>query len=613
MMRSGVGKGVIAVAVGAACLLAAKAGGQLPGSGSGATQPSSSGDQRPLEGKLIITPGGQGVRPYDPSIPLGKHDDFIIIRPQGKGYTTTQTAQPSNSVPGKDKAAQPSASPLAPAPEPGKRPPPPAAAPADTFDYWFVVAIEGQRAGYVHWSAERQQHKDKPFIAASRYLRLTVARFGQTVTQWSEESTVETPEGTVLVVSMRQGIGKDQALALSGTVEERTLKVRGEGAAAGATDTPWPPGVVGLAREVRLFRELALEPGQSHRYLSYIPTVNRVVAITLTLQGEESRVLWPNTPPRQLLRFRSKPEPLGKVRLPASTTWVDAQTREPLLVECEFPALGGRLTFLRTTREAATQPIQRPVEVFAFQSIRLDRPITRPHDQAEVVFRVRVPDEDEPQTLFATDSRQQVKNYDAGTKTFELHVQSRRGPQPGLQDPAPGPEYLESNFFLNWDNAAVKRLAAQASAGLPANADAWAKACAVERWVHRNMRAFELSQAMATADEVAKTLSGDCTEYAMLAAAMCRALGIPSRTAMGVVYATDKNGHPTLAYHMWFEVYAAGQWLPLDATRGEGGVGPTHVKITDDSWHQERSFAPLLPVLRVLSARPRFEVLRARP
>ena len=127
------------------------------------------------------------------------------------------------------------------------------------------------------------------------------------------------------------------------------------------------------------------------------------------------------------------------------------------------------------------------------------------------------------------------------------------------------------------------------------------------------MRAVDFTQAMATADHVAKTLSGDCTEYAMLGAAMCRAVGVPSRTVLGLVYATDRGGKPVMAYHMWFEVYADGQWVPLDATLGLGGIGPGHVKITDHSWHDERSFAPLLPVLRVLTARPAFGVVKVTP
>jgi len=64
---------------------------------------------------------------------------------------------------------------------------------------------------------------------------------------------------------------------------------------------------------------------------------------------------------------------------------------------------------------------------------------------------------------------------------------------------------------------------------------------------------------------------------------------------------------------MWAEVYAGDQWVPIDATLGTGGVGPGHVKITDHHWHEEKSFAPLLPVLRALTARPEVGVLKVNP
>ena len=167
-----------------------------------------------------------------------------------------------------------------------------------------------------------------------------MVRFGQVVTQWSEESTVESPAGEVYITSMRQGIGKDQALALTGTVEGKTLKVKGEGGAAGAGNTPWPAGVVGVAREPRLFKEVRQAGSEKLEYPTYIPTMNRVVKTTITFEGEESRVVWDKNPPRKVLRFHTKPEPIGKVKLPPSTTWVDAETFEPLLIETDFPALG---------------------------------------------------------------------------------------------------------------------------------------------------------------------------------------------------------------------------------------------------------------------------------
>ena len=115
---------------------------------------------------------------------------------------------------------------------------------------------------------------------------------------------------------------------------------------------------------------------------------------------------------------------------------------------------------------------------------------------------------------------------------------------------------------------------------------------------------------MASCGTVAKSLSGDCTEYSMLACGMCRSLGIPARTTLGLVYAPDKSGLPYLAFHMWFEMYDGGKWTALDGTLAMNKIGPGHVKISDAHWHNETSMAPLLPVMRVLMARPTVDVLK---
>jgi predicted transglutaminase-like cysteine proteinase len=414
---------------------------------------------------------------------------------------------------------------------------------------------------------------------------------------------------------LRQGLGKDQALALSGVVEGKKLKVTGEGGAKEASrEIPWPGKVTGAAGEPRLFREQALKPGEHFDYLTYVGQLNRVVKVTVTFEAEELAAVWANTAPRNLRRYVSKMEPVGKFKLPDATTWVDAATGEPLRVEFDFPGFGGRVSFLRTTKETATAPVTNPLKLFNAQSIRLNVEVPAIHSKSSVIYKVSMPRDDDPTSAFPSDSRQRIENADAKARTFELHVSGSHGPvKDAKAEPAPGKEYLGSNFFINWDNDKVKGHAQQAVAGLPAGSSDWNKARAIERWVNRNMQAAEFSQAMATADNVAKTLSGDCTEYAMLAAAMCRAVGVPSRTVLGLVYAASPTGKPFLAYHMWFEVYAEGQWLPLDATLGQGGVGPGHVKIADNSWHDERTFAPLLPVLRVLMAKPAFTVIKVSP
>ena len=78
---------------------------------------------------------------------------------------------------------------------------------------------------------------------------------------------------------------------------------------------------------------------------------------------------------------------------PPATCWCDAISLEPLRVDVDYPGFGGRLTFLRTTKDAATKPITRPFEVFNAQSIALDRPLPGVHAKASAVFKVSILDD----------------------------------------------------------------------------------------------------------------------------------------------------------------------------------------------------------------------------
>ena len=127
--------------------------------------------------------------------------------------------------------------------------------------------------------------------------------------------------------------------------------------------------------------------------------------------------------------------------------------------------------------------------------------------------------------------------------------------------------------------------------------DTWQVAQALERAVHEAIEAKDFSQAFATAADVVRTRRGDCTEHAVLLAALCRARKIPARVAIGLVY------HPTaqgFAYHMWNEVWIVDRWVPLDATLGLGGIGAAHVKFADSNLHGTSAYSTFLPVLHVL-------------
>ncbi|MDQ3332404.1 MAG: transglutaminase-like domain-containing protein [Planctomycetota bacterium] len=118
----------------------------------------------------------------------------------------------------------------------------------------------------------------------------------------------------------------------------------------------------------------------------------------------------------------------------------------------------------------------------------------------------------------------------------------------------------------------------------------------LEKYVHEKLDKKNFSTAFASAAEVADKLEGDCSEHAVLLAALLRARGIPSRIAVGIVYVP---GQAKMGGHMWTEALFADGWVPLDATLGRGGIGGAHLKVAESSLSNDAplpvmTFAPLL-------------------
>jgi transglutaminase-like putative cysteine protease len=263
--------------------------------------------------------------------------------------------------------------------------------------------------------------------------------------------------------------------------------------------------------------------------------------------------------------------------------------------QTELPGLG-KVIFYRTSRTAALRPGGAASEIrdlLLSTLLPLNRPIPRPHDTRAVVYRITFKDDIDPKTAFAQDDRQRIVKADG--QMVDLRVQASRAPRPVEHPSKVKEEYLKSCYYLNSDDSQVRALAREAAGDEP---DPWRKAQRIERWVHDHM-AKSNAVSFATAGQVARRLEGDCRQHAMLTAAMCRAAGVPSRTAVGLVYVND-HGRPVMAFHMWTEVWVAGQWLALDATLGRGAVGAGHLKIADHSWYDVQSLTPVLPVMRVL-------------
>lgn len=122
------------------------------------------------------------------------------------------------------------------------------------------------------------------------------------------------------------------------------------------------------------------------------------------------------------------------------------------------------------------------------------------------------------------------------------------------------PDARAATFIVDHDDPAVAGLGQQlrsAQPGRPVDAQA------ITAFVARVMQGSMAANAE-FASEVARTLRGDCTEYALLTAALARGHGIPARIVHGMAL-LHADGQWRAYGHAWVQTYEAGRWTLRDS------------------------------------------------
>ncbi|UCC97045.1 MAG: transglutaminase domain-containing protein [Phycisphaerales bacterium] len=63
--------------------------------------------------------------------------------------------------------------------------------------------------------------------------------------------------------------------------------------------------------------------------------------------------------------------------------------------------------------------------------------------------------------------------------------------------------------------------------------------------------------------------TGNCSDFHSYFIALCRAVGIPARFAIGAAIPSERNTGAIDGYHCWAEFYTDGRWWPVDISEGD--------------------------------------------
>lgn len=108
----------------------------------------------------------------------------------------------------------------------------------------------------------------------------------------------------------------------------------------------------------------------------------------------------------------------------------------------------------------------------------------------------------------------------------------------------------------------------------------------------------EITFSLPSAVQVLDSMRGDCNEHTVLYVALARALGLPARSAVGLVYLEG-----AFYYHAWPEVWL-GEWVAVDPTFGETPAGAAHLRFVTGGLAQQVEVARLIGNLEIEALAP---------
>lgn len=163
------------------------------------------------------------------------------------------------------------------------------------------------------------------------------------------------------------------------------------------------------------------------------------------------------------------------------------------------------------------------------------------------------------------------------------------------------PRHLRPSFLLDFDEPSVlaaRKQAVQAYGERPSVAE-------LAQFVARYIDKKNMERAFDIASQVAARKEGDCTEHAVLLAAVLRAFGHAARVVQGLAIVV-LDGSPAAFGHAWVEYHDGAVWKPADAAlTGDLDVRYVPLQVIEDEGpaferHMLETTGAILEVRRIL-------------
>lgn len=417
---------------------------------------------------------------------------------------------------------------------------------AQERDDWYLIKIGGKGVGYVH---EELKIQPKALLTISE-MRMALNRMGSRVEIRFFSRIEESAEGLLRRVDSEMTASSQTTKSVA-TVKDGAIELRNEAGGKTYSRTLEYSGALYGPEAIRQASLGLKKPGDSLTMQTFIAEASLIAKLSRSVIGRDVVRVDGQEIPALLAEEIYERMPIKR------TVWLDKLGR---LVKQEEPGPFGVVEAMRSDKATALSAVREgaelPREVYKNSIARTNVHLPRASSIDRLTLKLTHLNPGLGWPNLETDS-QKVLEKTARTLLLEIRrpVPPQGGEFPVAVNEANRP-YLAPNATVQSDDTEIQRLAREL---VGQERDAFQAALALRRWVAENMK-FDLGIVFAPATEIIRDRRGTCVGYATLLASLARAAGIPSRIAMGYVYALGMFGG-----HAWTEIKVGEEWIPLDA------------------------------------------------
>jgi len=462
------------------------------------------------------------------------------------------------------------------------------AAPFVKEQHWRIVLFNGQKVG--HAFAERTRENGE-FINRE-VMDLEIKRGPSEIKLYTEQVFRENAALEPTGFAMRMRASELETLVQGSIGPDRQMQImQTVGGVAKQLRQALPEDVLFPEAQIKKLQALGFKPGAVVSFNAFDPSSMETFGVVTTFKASKAVDLVTET--RQLFEVKQT------ISYPQATLDVQA------FVDPQFNALKTRLDMMgitleitEATRTMALAPNQ-TVDELARMMLKSPRALSQRARDIGLRYTLKHKGEG---ALDSTDE-QRVQAKLGG---FIVDVCDTCGAASALTA-ADRVRYMQASSYLQSDAPAMQKAAQDALSKLSKTERAEPRQVmqTLENFVRGHISDKNLDVGYASALEVLNNPSGDCTEHAVLLAALGRAAGVPTRVAAGFAYAPEYLGYQrAFVPHAWAQAYLNGRWHSFDAALEGFDAGHLTIETGDGDPSRFYGSIHLLGNLEIIDLRP---------